>query len=192
PLETWTYRILHVAGGLMIVFALMAWRAFATSDAERSIDLMRLVPAGLALALAAYAALAIAAAWLLRAYGGMPAPPPWVFDTAAPTLVAAVVVGIGVAWATPPERGRIALVDWALILTSATVAGYLLFHVAALQFRAGVMPTRPDFWVTLAGVLLILEATRRVAGLPLVAIAAIFIIYAFTGPWLPGILQMSR
>jgi TRAP transporter 4TM/12TM fusion protein len=189
PLETWTYRILHVAGGLMIVFGLMAWRAFATGDEQRSHDLVRLVPAALALGLAGAAALAIAAAWLLREVGGVPSPPPWVFDTAAPTLVAAVVLGIATAWSTPPERGRIALVDWALIVASAAVAGYLLFHVAALQFRAGVMPTRPDYWVSLAGVLLILEATRRVAGLPLVVIAAIFIVYAFTGPWLPGILQ---
>jgi TRAP transporter 4TM/12TM fusion protein len=188
PLETWTYRILHVAGGLMIGFALMAWRAFPAEEAPARLDMLRLVPTAISGGLALYALLAVAGAWLLREFG-TPNPPPWVFDTMGPVLVASTAIGIVTAWATPAERGRIAAVDWALIANSATVAAYLLFHLSALQFRSGVMPTTPDFWVTLAGVLLILEVTRRVAGMPLVVIAVIFIIYAFVGPWLPGFLR---
>ena len=37
-------------------------------------------------------------------------------------------------------------------------------------------------------VVLLLEATRRVAGASLAIIALIFIVYAFVGPWLPGLL----
>jgi hypothetical protein len=39
---------------------------------------------------------------------------------------------------------------------------------------------------------LILELTRRLAGLALVVIAAIFIAYAFVGPWLPGLPRAPR
>ena len=191
PLETWTYRILHVAGGLMIGFALMAWGAFGAEAERARPGITRLVPAVIALALASYAAIAVAAAWLMRDLGGIPNPPPWVFTTAGQTLVAATVIGIVTAWATPPDKGRIAIADWGLIVASATVAGYLLFHVSALQFRAGVMPTPADYWASLAGVLLILEVTRRAAGLPLVVIAAIFILYGFAGPYLPGFLEHS-
>ena len=44
-------------------------------------------------------------------------------------------------------------------------------------------------WAALTGVLLIVELTRRLAGLALVIIAGVFVAYAFLGPWLPGILQ---
>ena len=191
PLETWTYRILHIGGGLMIGFGLMAWGAFGAEVAQPRPELSRRVPAAIALALALYGAACVAAAWLMRELGGIPNPPPWVFTTAGQTLVAAAVIGSVAAWATPPDRGRIAIADWALIVASAAVAGYLLFNVSALQFRAGVMPTPADFWAALAGVLLILEVTRRAAGLPLVVIAVIFILYAFVGPYLPGFLEHS-
>ena len=191
PLETWTYRILHIGGALMIGFGLMAWGAFGAEVAQPRPDLSRRVPAAIALALALYGAACVAAAWLMRELGGIPNPPPWVFTTAGQTLVAAAVIGSVAAWATPPDRGRIAIADWGLIVASAAVAGYLLFNVSALQFRAGVMPTPADFWAALAGVLLILEVTRRAAGLPLVVIAAIFILYAFVGPYLPGFLEHS-
>ena len=45
-----------------------------------------------------------------------------------------------------------------------------------------------DMWAAITGVLLIVEITRRLAGLALVIIAGIFVAYAFLGPWLPGIL----
>src|SRR5690606_33533892 len=45
------------------------------------------------------------------------------------------------------------------------------------------------FFAALVGVVLILELTRRVAGLALVVIAGLFIAYSFFGPWLPGFLN---
>jgi len=44
-------------------------------------------------------------------------------------------------------------------------------------------------WASIAGILLILELTRRLAGLALVIIVAAFVAYAFVGPWLPGFLE---
>jgi TRAP transporter 4TM/12TM fusion protein len=55
----------------------------------------------------------------------------------------------------------------------------------ALSQRAG-MPTTLDIIVGVIGVLLVLEAARRVVGLPIAIIAVVFIAYAFAGPYLPG------
>jgi len=54
-----------------------------------------------------------------------------------------------------------------------------------LSQRAG-SPTQVDIIVGAIGVLLILEAARRVVGLPMVIVAAVFIGYSFAGPHLPG------
>ncbi len=43
-----------------------------------------------------------------------------------------------------------------------------------------------DIVVGLIGVLLVLEAARRVVGLPIVIVALVFILYAFLGPYIPG------
>ena len=78
------------------------------------------------------------------------------------------------------------------MVASITVAGFILFSLdnLSLRLRAGTAFADPqNGWAALAGVLLILEMTRRVAGLALVVIAAIFVTYAFLGPWLPGFLQ---
>jgi TRAP transporter 4TM/12TM fusion protein len=67
--------------------------------------------------------------------------------------------------------------------------GYILFNVAAIRLRAGTALAQPaDFYAALVGVILILELTRRVAGLALVIIAGVFIAYSFAGPYLPGFL----
>ena len=44
-------------------------------------------------------------------------------------------------------------------------------------------------WSAIVGVALILELTRRVAGLALPIVAFVFILYSFVGPWLPGFLS---
>jgi len=192
PLETWTFRILHVAGGLMIGFILMAaWRLDPSTAAQPAVSpALRLGGAG-AVALAAVALLAVAAAWAMRWSGTMANPPPWLFAWAGPALLVSVVLAIVLGWLSRHGSDRVAGYDWALVLGSVTAALYLLFNLGALQFRAGVMPTQPDFLFSLAGVLLILEVTRRLAGLALVIIAGVFIAYAFVGPYLPGFLNHS-
>jgi TRAP transporter 4TM/12TM fusion protein len=94
-------------------------------------------------------------------------------------------------WAFRPAANSIVWYDWVLMAASLAVAGYLLYHLNMLQFRAGVIPTKADMWTIIAGIVLILEITRRVAGLALVTIASIFIVYGFAGPWLPGFLEHS-
>jgi TRAP transporter 4TM/12TM fusion protein len=56
-----------------------------------------------------------------------------------------------------------------------------------LAERAGA-PLSVDVGVAVAGVLLLLEATRRALGWPLMVIGTCFLIYTFAGPWLPDLL----
>lgn len=84
--------------------------------------------------------------------------------------------------------GQIPLYDWLFILLSIACAGYVGYYIDELQFRAGALYEPGDVAAGFVGVLLILEMTRRTAGLALPIIAGVFIFYAFIGPWLPGIL----
>jgi len=191
PLETWTFRILHVAGGLMIGFVLMTVAVPRSGDLAPAGRLPEPLLQGLRLVSAVLivpSAIAMIVPFLLRDYAGMPAPPAWLYGYAAPALAYGTMLAIVTAWLAPARTDRVEFVDWLMAAAAGAVAAYLLFNLAALQFRAGVAPTPADFWVSLAGVLLILEATRRLAGLALVVIAVIFIFYAFIGPWLPGFL----
>ncbi|MEJ2591927.1 MAG: TRAP transporter permease [Candidatus Thiodiazotropha sp.] len=77
--------------------------------------------------------------------------------------------------------------DWLLALLAAFCAAYLFLFYEALADRAGA-PTSLDVTVAVAGVLLLLEATRRALGWPLAIIAACFLFYSLAGPWLPDLL----
>ena len=48
--------------------------------------------------------------------------------------------------------------------------------------------TTPDVIMGVIGVLLVIEATRRVVGIPMVVVVLVFIAYAFAGPYMPGVL----
>lgn len=84
-------------------------------------------------------------------------------------------------------RDRVPLVDWGLALVAAFAGAYLMLFYAQLATRPG-QPTSMDVVVSLAGVLLLLEATRRAVGWPMAALAAIFLAYCLLGPWMPDVL----
>ncbi|MFP8833624.1 TRAP transporter permease [Hydrogenophaga sp. XSHU_21] len=84
-------------------------------------------------------------------------------------------------------RDRVPVVDWVLALVGAFAAAYLMLFYDELATRPG-QPTTFDIVVASAGLLLLLEATRRAVGWPMAALAAIFIAYAMAGPWLPEVL----
>lgn len=83
--------------------------------------------------------------------------------------------------------GHVPVQDWVLALVGAFCAGYLFWFYRDLAARPG-MPTGMDVFAAGAGVLLLLEATRRVLGLPMVIVAAVFLIYTFVGPYMPDML----
>ncbi|HET9353601.1 MAG TPA: hypothetical protein VFO32_06355, partial [Sphingomicrobium sp.] len=62
-------------------------------------------------------------------------------------------------------RDRVPLLDWALALLGAFAGAYLFLFYTALSGRPG-QPTTLDLVAGGAGILLLLEATRRTLGLP--------------------------
>ncbi|WP_243137092.1 TRAP transporter permease [Heliorestis convoluta] len=79
--------------------------------------------------------------------------------------------------------------DWLLAAASIVVALYIILNYKVLMFRMGVMPTQMDFYVALAGTILVLEIARRASGWALPILSMVFIAYAFLGPYLPGIFE---
>ncbi len=79
--------------------------------------------------------------------------------------------------------------DWVLIVLSVLCCAYIYWELDGLLFRAGAIPDPLDVWVGLIGTLIVLEFSRRTAGLALPIIAGLFILYVFVGPWLPGVLN---
>jgi TRAP transporter 4TM/12TM fusion protein len=78
--------------------------------------------------------------------------------------------------------------DWLLMVASIACFLYIWYFLDLLLFRAGAAPTTEDVVIGLVGTLLVLEITRRSAGLALPIIAIIFLGYCFVGPWMPGVL----
>jgi TRAP transporter 4TM/12TM fusion protein len=81
-------------------------------------------------------------------------------------------------------RDHVPITDWVMALAAAFCTGYIYLFYRELATRPG-QPTPMDIGVAVAGVLLLLEATRRALGLPMVIVAAVFIGYAFLGPYMP-------
>ena len=85
-------------------------------------------------------------------------------------------------------RDRVPLLDWTFALVGAFAAAYLLLFYRELAERPGT-PSATDIVVASAGLVLLLEATRRSVGWPMAVLAALFVAYAMGGPYLPEVLQ---
>ena len=190
PLETWTYRMIHVAGGLMLGFVVYAATSVHAADGGQSQarQPLSLALSGVGLVGVGYALAMVGYAWFGRTTGLFVNPPAFIFQSFGLPLLAGTLAAIIATWAFPERiKGRAHPADFVLALSALTVMGYILFNVGALRLRAGTAIAQPaDFYAALVGVILILEVTRRVAGLALVVIAGLFIAYSFLGPYFPG------
>ena len=77
--------------------------------------------------------------------------------------------------------------DVLLGIAGVVCALYIVVFYKELVLRAG-LNTQTDFIVGLIGTILVLEASRRVVGWPMVTVAIMFLIYAMIGPYIPGLL----
>ena len=82
------------------------------------------------------------------------------------------------------SRKAVPWADIAFALAGGFCAAYLFLFHRELAERPG-QPVAADFFVAVVGVLLLLEATRRVVGPPMAIIALLMLGYAFAGPWMP-------
>jgi len=78
------------------------------------------------------------------------------------------------------------LLDLALAVAGAGVGLYIFWDYQQIVLRAG-MPSTTDLALAFACILLVMEASRRVVGLPMGILAAVFLLYAYFGPYMPGI-----
>ncbi|MBZ9567824.1 TRAP transporter permease [Modicisalibacter tunisiensis] len=84
-------------------------------------------------------------------------------------------------------RDRVPLTDWVMALLGAGAAAYLYLFYDQLAQRPGD-PILQDVVVAVVGMLLLLEATRRALGPPLMIVAIVFLVYSLAGPYMPGML----
>jgi TRAP transporter 4TM/12TM fusion protein len=82
------------------------------------------------------------------------------------------------------SRSVIPAADWVFAIAAGFCATYVFHFYRELATRPG-QPTPLDIAAAIVGVLLLLEATRRVVGPPMAIIASLMLVYAFAGPWMP-------
>ncbi len=190
PMETWSFRIVHIAGALILGYGLYAGTRFAgEAGAKHSpawlgwISYALLIPAG-------YALFQVFRMNQMIGEGAMridPSLEAWHYGY---PLIFATSAAILLSWGYREIRAKLSPPDLVLMVSALAVAGYLiLIYGTPLRASTGTSFAPVGIsYAALAGSLLILELTRRVAGLALVVISAIFLLYVFAGPYLPGFL----
>ncbi len=138
---------------------------------------------------------AVAIAWsLFQLWYASPLPFTLGFGILNDTEARAIHLGLGLflAYMAYPAfkrspRAYVPAVDWVLALAGAFAGAYLFLFYRELATRPG-QPTTLDLVTAGAGILLLLEATRRSLGLPMVFVALVFIGFTFGGPYMPDVL----
>ncbi|MFY9415595.1 MAG: TRAP transporter permease [bacterium] len=117
------------------------------------------------------------------------------FGVFPPTLQRAPHVGVAlllIFLLYPMRRGTrsntIPWYDYIMAALSAVVAIYHVIYYRDLIMRAGAF-TRMDMIISIIAILLVLEATRRLAGPVVVVLATFFLLYGYFGPYFPGFLS---
>ncbi|MBT6139297.1 MAG: TRAP transporter permease [Rhodospirillaceae bacterium] len=85
-------------------------------------------------------------------------------------------------------RHYIPIQDWVIAFVAAFCAGYQYLFFLELSERPG-LPTQMDLVVSMVGLVVILEGTRRALGPPLMVVAAVFMAYTFFGHLAPDVIQ---
>ncbi|KKN28836.1 hypothetical protein LCGC14_0850260 [marine sediment metagenome] len=190
PLETWSFRIVHIAGTLVLGFVLFAGARFVSSEEGPARHRWTTWIGAIALIPAFYVLYQAFSFWQMVRNGAMRIPvelETWHFGW---PLLAATSTGIVISWFHQRERSRFSVPDLVLIVCSVAVATYfLVVYNTPMRMSTGTSfaPIGISF-AAVAGTALIMELTRRVAGLALVVIGLIFLLYVFAGPYLPGFL----
>jgi len=193
PIETWNFRISHVAGALALGFLMFSATRFAdeTGQSPKFIRLLAyplLAAALFSLGMSIYFAFEIAGG---KMWNGIDKAirfnEIWLYGT---PLWVATFGSITLSWFDRQSRNRFAPHDFVLAVAGLSVATYLIVIYGTLMRNSTGTPFAPIgiSMAAVAGTALIMELTRRVAGLALVVISGVFLVYVFTGQHLPGFL----
>ena len=85
------------------------------------------------------------------------------------------------------SRTKLHPLDLVLAVLSAASPAYICICYQQLAMRSGIV-TSVDLIMGVMGLLLVIEATRRVVGIPMVVVVLVFLAYAFAGPYMPGVM----
>lgn len=85
------------------------------------------------------------------------------------------------------SRASVHPVDVVLAIVGAAMPLYVVVFYGELVLRAGQI-TQADMAIGTLGVLMVIEAARRVVGWPIVIVSIAFMIYGFAGPYMPDML----
>jgi TRAP transporter 4TM/12TM fusion protein len=219
PMEPWNFRTVHIAGALALGFLLFAAHTFppgapATAASSRGMRPLTLLAAAFAIPalVAAVTALGFISflnsgavmemggrvLWMSQpdvpenfaVYDWVYAREIWWFGV---PLLLATFGAIVTSWFERRDRADFTASDFVLGLCAIIVALYLIpIYGTAARNAVGTpqVPIGVAFAAT-AGTALILELTRRVAGMALVVISGIFLLYTFTAHLLPGVLRVE-
>jgi TRAP transporter 4TM/12TM fusion protein len=197
PMETWTYRIVHVAGALMLGFLLFSATGFA-EDNRKGTQATTWISWGLLIPAVASLVVAFVFASEIRSGVTWNGVDPairfreiWYFGV---PLLLATVGGIVVSWFHRTPRDQFAAPDVVLCVCGIAASVYLITIYGTLMRNSTGTPFAPIgiSLAAVAGTLLIMELTRRVAGLALVVISLVFLVYVFVGHFMPGFLNSPR
>jgi len=193
PLETWSFRLLHICGALILGFCLYAPNTFDGKIVARS--------EGITWSSWFSYILLIVAAYTLYQVGSMyqaldsgevmriPAETEtWHFGI--PLLIATCLATV-LSWLHPRRKDIVTAPDLVLVVCSVSSITYLLMVFnSPLRMSTGTAFAPVGItYAAIAGIALILEITRRIAGMALVIITGIFLVYVFAGSYLPGFLS---
>ncbi|MBW4935729.1 TRAP transporter permease [Marinobacter sp. F4206] len=190
PLETWSFRIVHIAGALVLGFILYAGARFVSAEEGPARHRWTTWIGAIALLPALYALYQTFSFYQMVQSGTMRIPAEletWQFGW---PLLAATATGIIMSWFHQRQRARFSVPDLVLMVCSVAVAAYfLVVYNTTMRMSTGTSfaPIGISF-AAIAGTALIMELTRRVAGMALVVIGLVFLAYVFAGPYLPGFL----
>ncbi len=103
-------------------------------------------------------------------------------------LIATAIVPVLLRGRKRSPATRPSAVDLVMIVLGVIGTIYVALHAREIELSGGVEPTNLDVIIGIVLVAFTLEATRRLLGLPLVIITVIFLLYAYFGPYMPGLL----
>lgn len=81
--------------------------------------------------------------------------------------------------------GSVHPLDLFLAVLSIVPPSYILLNYQELILRAGTV-TPTDTVIGVLGIVMVIEAARRIVGLPIVIVVLMFLAYGFFGPYMPG------
>ncbi|NRG19973.1 TRAP transporter permease [Rhizobiales bacterium] len=109
-------------------------------------------------------------------------------DIAFPTWIILLIAAlVAVAVLLPAQNDRVSIQEWLMAVAGGYCSAYLFIYYTDLADRVG-QPIFQDYVAGIAGLLLLLEATRRTLGPALVLVAGFFLVYTVLGPYMPDII----